>query len=88
MSTTTTAKVKFYVTVVSDCPNCDGTGTIYEFDTAPKPCPTCQGTGTLEDAVELTTALASLGILTRLEQVERTAGRAMQYADGLANGGI
>jgi hypothetical protein len=28
------------------------------------------------------------GILTRLEQVERTAGRAMQYADGMANGGI
>ena len=42
----------------------------------------------LEDAVGLMTALTALGILTRLEQVERTAGRAMQYADGLANGGI
>lgn len=77
MADTTTTKVKFYVTEVRECPACDGLG-----------CTDCGGTGTLEDAVELTTALASLGILTRLEQVERTAGRAMQYADGLANGGI
>ena len=56
-----------------------------------RPFPSCYAfasAGTLEDAVELVTALAALGILTRLEQVERTAGRAMQYADGLANGGI
>ena len=72
MADTTTTKIKFYVTTVSECPACEGVG----------------GIGALEDAVELTTALASLGILTRLEQVERTAGRAMQYADGLANGGI
>ena len=74
---TTTTKVKFYLTTVSECPTCDGLG-----------CRDCGGTGTLEDAVELTTALTALGILTRLEQVERTAGRAMQYADGLANGGM
>ena len=84
MTDTTTTKVKFYVTTVQDCTDCGGQGSAY----AGPPCPTCRGTGTLEDAVELTTALASLGILTRLEQVERTAGRAMQYADGLANGGI
>lgn len=83
MAGTTTTKVKFYVTTVAECPACEGVGGI-----AAKPCTDCGGTGTLEDAVELTTALASLGILTRLEQVERTAGRAMQYADGLANGGI
>lgn len=76
-------KVKFYVTTVQDCPNCDGEGG--QFGT---PCPDCRGTGKIEDAVELSTALAALGILTRLEQVEKTAGRAMQYADGMANGGI
>ncbi len=84
MSTTTTAKVKFYVTVVSDCPTCSGQGNTPE-DMA---CPDCGGTGTLEDAVELTAALTALGILTRLEQVERTAGRAAYYSDAMANGGI
>ena len=84
MTDTTTTKVKFYVTTVQDCTDCGGQGSAY----AGPPCPTCRGTGTIEDAVELTTALASLGILTRLEQVEKSAGRAMQYADGLANGGI
>lgn len=83
MATTTTTTVKFYVTEVSDCPTCEGTGSVY-----PDPCTDCRGSGTVEDAVELKTALTALGILTRLEQVERTAGRAMQYADGLANGGI
>ena len=76
-------KPKFYVTVVADCPACEGTGSDYG-----APCTDCQGTGTGEDAIELVEALTLLGILTRLEQVERTAGRAMQYADGLANGGI
>ena len=83
MAGTTTTKVKFYVTTVSDCPTCAGTGGAYV-----EQCPDCGGTGTLEDAVELTTALAAIGILTRLDAVERTAGRAMQYADGMANGGI
>ena len=83
MAGNTTTKVKFYVTTVSECPACEGVGSANG-----KPCTDCSGTGTLEDAVELVTALAALGILTRLEQVERTAGRAMQYADGLANGGI
>ena len=79
-------KVKFYVTVVRDCEDCDGTGHPALFTS--RDCPTCNGTGTIEDAVELSTALAALGILTRLEQVEKTAGRAAYYADGLANGGI
>jgi len=83
MANTTTTTVKFYVTEVSDCPTCEGTGSDHG-----APCTDCGGTGTLEDAVELVTALTALGILTRLEQVERTASRAMQYADGLANGGI
>ena len=76
-------KVKFYVTEVSECPACDGTG-----GPTGAPCKNCGATGTIEDAVELTTALASLGILTRLEQVEKTAGRAAYYAEGAANGGI
>ena len=76
-------KVKFYVTTVQDCPNCDGEGG--QFGT---PCPDCKGTGTQEDAVELTTALTALGILTRLEQVEKTAGRAAYYSEAMANGGI
>ena len=84
MTDTTTTKVKFYVTTVQDCTDCGGQGSAY----AGPPCPTCRGTGTIEDAVELTTALASLGILTRLEQVERTAGRAAYYSDAMANGGI
>ena len=84
MADTTTAKVKFYVTVVRECEDCDGTGSAY----AGPPCPTCRGTGTIDDAVELTTALAALGILTRLEQVEKTAGRAAYYSDAIANGGI
>jgi len=83
MAGNATTKVKFYVTTVAECPACEGVGGI-----GAKPCTDCGGTGTLEDAVELTTALAALGILTRLDTVERTAGRAMQYADGLANGGI
>ena len=77
-------KVKFYVTVVRDCEDCSGQGSAYM---GPQ-CPTCRGTGTIEDATELMTALVALGILTRLDAVEKTAGRAMQYADGLANGGI
>ena len=83
MADTTTTKIKFYVTTVSECPACEGVGGI-----GAKPCTDCGGTGTLEDAVELTTALAALGILTRLEQVERTAGRAEYYAVATANGGI
>jgi DnaJ-class molecular chaperone len=82
-SKTMATKVKFYVTTVSECPACGGVG-----GPGAKPCTDCGGTGTLEDAVELTTALASLGILTRLEQVERTAGRAAYYSDAMANGGI
>ena len=52
------------------------------------PCPDCNGTGTIEDALELTTALAALGILTRLDETERTAKRAEYYAVATANGGI
>lgn len=80
---TTTTKVKFYVTTVSECPACEGLG-----GTNGTPCTDCAGTGTLDDAVELTTALAALGILTRLEQAERTAGRAAYQSDAMLNGGI
>lgn len=81
--TTKTTKVKFYVTVVAECTNCQGTGTAQYL-----PCKDCNGTGTIEDATELTDALAALGILTRLEQVERTAGRAAYQSDAMLNGGI
>ena len=83
MAGTTTTKVKFYVQVVSECSHCDGEGTLFG-----EQCADCGATGTIEDAVELTAALTALGILPRLDAVEKTAGRAMQYADGLANGGI
>lgn len=83
MAATTTNKVKFYVTEVSDCPACGGTGKLFG-----QPCEDCGATGTVDDAVELTTALAALGILTRLEQVERTAGRAAYQSDAMLNGGI
>lgn len=83
MAGNATTKVKFYVTTVSECPNCEGTGSAQYL-----PCTDCSGTGTLEDAVELATALAALGILTRLEQVERTAGRAAYQSDAMLNGGI
>jgi len=83
MADTTTTKVKFYVTEVMDCPTCDGTGSDHG-----EPCTDCRGTGTVDDAVELTTALAALGILTRLEQVEKTASRAAYQSDAMLNGGI
>ena len=75
---------KYYVTVVRDCEDCSGQGSAY----MGPPCPDCKGTGTQEDAMDLTAALQALGILTRLEQVERTAGRAEYYAVATANGGI
>ncbi len=84
MADTTTTKVKFYVTVVQECTDCQGTGNTLEG----MACQSCDGAGTQEDAIELATALAALGILTRLEQVERTAGRAAYYSDAMANGGI
>ena len=77
------SETKFYVTMVTECPHCDGVGTLFG-----EQCTDCRGTGTIEDAVELAAALVALGILTRLDAVEKTAGRAIQYADGLANGGI
>ncbi len=83
MADTTTTKVKFYVTVVQDCPVCDGSGNGKGYQ-----CPDCGGTGTIEDAIELTAALTALGILPRLDAIERTAGRAAYYADAMANGGI
>lgn len=81
--TTKTTKVKFYVTVVAECTNCQGTG----IDNG-TPCTDCGATGTIDDATELSDALAALGILTRLEQVERTAGRAAYQSDAMLNGGI
>lgn len=87
MSGTTTTKVKFYVTTVSECPACGGVGGPGDEYEGP-PCTDCGGTGTIEDAVELTAALTVLGILTRLEQVEKTAGRAAYQSDAMLNGGI
>ncbi len=83
MTGTTTTKVKFYVTVVSECAACEGAGTLFG-----EPCTDCLATGTIEDAIELTAALTALGILTRLEQVEKTAGRAAYQSDAMLNGGI
>ena len=83
MASNTTTKVKFYVQVVQDCPHCDGEGSLFG-----EQCPDSNGTGTLEDAIELTAALTALGILTRLEQVERTAGRAAYETSAMLNGGI
>ena len=77
-------KPKFYVIVVRDCPDCDGQGGA----NAGPPCPSCQGTGTMEDAAELAEALAMIGILPRLEQVERTASRAAYETSAMLNGGI
>lgn len=85
MAGNTTVKGKFYVTFVQDCPECDGNGAAYGEGPT---CMTCRGTGTLEDAVELTTALTALGILSRLEQVERTAKRAAYETGAMLNGGI
>ena len=81
-------KVKFYVTVVQECTDCQGTGQRAAWPSGNVTCGGCGGTGTLDDAIELTEALTALGILPRLDQVERTAGRAAYYADAMANGGI
>ena len=83
MAGTQTTQVQFHVTMTMDCPICEGTGSDHG-----TPCTDCAGTGTVAEPIELITALTALNILPRLDQVERTAGRAMQYADGLANGGI
>jgi DnaJ-class molecular chaperone len=83
MAATTTNKVKFYVTEVSDCPAFGGTGKLFG-----QPCEDCGGTGTVAEPVELADALQALGILTRLEQVEKTAGRAAYQSDAMLNGGI
>ena len=84
-----TNKAKFYVTVVSECPSCGGVGgPSPDNDYMGPPCTDCGATGTSEDAIELVEALAALGILTRLEQVEKTAGRAAYYSEAMANGGI
>ena len=74
---------KYYVTLVMDCPACEGTGSDYG-----APCSDCNGTGTLDEPVELAEAMAMIGILTRLEQVEKTAGRAAYQSDAMLNGGI
>ena len=83
MADTQTAKVRFHVTMTMDCPTCEGTGSDHG-----TPCTDCSATGTVAEPVELVDALRALGILTRLEQVEKTAGRAAYYAEGAANGGI
>lgn len=83
MAETTTTKVKFYVQVVQECPHCDGVGSLFG-----EQCPDCTGTGTLDDAIELTAALTALGILTRLDEIERTAKRAAYESSAMLNGGI
>ena len=83
MAGTETTKVQFHVTMTMDCPTCDGTGSDHG-----TPCTDCAGTGTVAEPIELTAALAALGITTRLEQVERTAGRAAYQSDAMLNGGI
>ncbi len=85
MAETTTTKVKFYVQVVQDCPDCDGNGAAYGEGAT---CMTCRGAGTIEDAIELTAALTALGILPRLDAIERTAGRAAYETSAMLNGGI
>ena len=83
MAGTETTKVQFHVTMTMDCPTCDGSGSDHG-----APCTDCRATGTVAEPIELITALASLGILTRLEQVEKTAGRAAYQSDAMLNGGI
>lgn len=84
-----TNKAKFYVTVVSDCPTCGGVGGPGpDNDYIGPTCTDCGGTGTIEDAVELATALTALGILTRLDAVEKLAGRAAYETSAMLNGGI
>ena len=83
MAETQTTKVQFHVTMTMDCPICEGTGSDHG-----TPCTDCAGTGTVAEPIELTTALASLGILTRLDAIERTAGRAAYETSAMLNGGI
>ena len=83
MTGTHTTKVQFHVTMTMDCPTCEGTGSDHG-----TPCTDCLGTGTSEDTVELAEALAMIGILPRLDDIERTAKRAAYYSEAMANGGI
>jgi hypothetical protein len=81
------SKPKFYVTMVMDCPDCDGTGNASGWPDGVN-CDGCNGAGAIEGPVELAEALATIGILLRLEDIERTAKRAAYYSDAMANGGI
>ena len=83
MTGTQTTKVEYHLTMTMDCPTCEGTGSDHG-----TPCTDCSATGTVVEPVELVDALRALGILTRLEQVEKTAGRAAYYSEAMANGGI
>ena len=76
-------KPKYYVTMVMDCPACEGSGGNYS-----DPCTDCRGTGTIKEPVELAEALAMIGIPPRLEQVEKVASRAAYQSDAMLNGGI
>lgn len=61
--------MRFYVTMVSDCQQCNGTG---EGDQGPEndECPNCGGDGAITAEAPLTDALQELGILDRLAALE------------------
>ncbi len=85
-------KRRFYVTELTACLRCDGTGTadtgapkddggFYEVD-----CPDCNGSGEVSQTVSLQDALIALGVMDVIDRANQAAKRAAYESGCLANG--
>ena len=73
-----TTKRYFYVTEITDCDQCAGSGTDFDGD-AFVPCDKCAGTGSTCETISLERALEIMGVMGAIK-------RAANTADCLANG--
>ncbi len=82
----------FYVTELTTCLRCDGSGAVdtgaqkddgnfYEVD-----CPDCNGSGYVGRTTSLQDALIALGVMAVIDRANQTAKRAAYEASCLANG--
>lgn len=80
-----TTKRHFYVTEITDCDKCAGSGTHFDGD-AFVPCDKCDGTGSMCTNVSLADALMALGVMDVIDRANNAAKRAAYEAGCLANG--